>query len=184
MGKLKISYIEEKDLEFIYRLYKHFAVYERLEDYHTASADEIRKMVFEEKLLHILKAEIDGVIVGFCSYYFQIATFPMKKVMYVEDIYIRSAYRGQGIGTKLFDACEKVAKVHDCCKLKWECLEWNKEAQHFYKYIIGGKKVTKWRTYTKDLTENAESQSADSVPEDFVPEESAHEKVETEEKAE
>ena len=32
MGKIKISYIEEKDLDFIYRLYKHFAVYERLED--------------------------------------------------------------------------------------------------------------------------------------------------------
>ena len=156
MGRIKISYIEEKDLELIYRLYKHFAVYERLEDYHTASADEIRKMVFEEKLLHILKAEIDGEIVGFCAYYFQIVTFPMKKVMYIEDIYIRSAYRGQGIGTKLFDACEKVARVHDCIKLKWECLEWNKEAQHFYKYNIGGKKVTKWRTYTKDLVEDTE----------------------------
>ena len=113
-------------------------------------------MVFEEKLLHILKAEIDGEIVGFCAYYFQIVTFPMKKVMYIEDIYIRSAYRGQGIGTKLFDACEKVARVHDCIKLKWECLEWNKEAQHFYKYNIGGKKVTKWRTYTKDLVEDTE----------------------------
>jgi len=31
-----------------------------MEDYHTASPDEIGKMVFEEKLLHILKAEIDG----------------------------------------------------------------------------------------------------------------------------
>ncbi|MGN1132173.1 MAG: GNAT family N-acetyltransferase, partial [Ruminococcus sp.] len=64
--------------------------------------------------------------------------------------------RGQGIGTKLFDACEKVARVHDCIKLKWECLEWNREAQHFYKHTIGGKKVTKWRTYTKDLVENTE----------------------------
>ena len=159
MGKIKISYIEEKDLDLIYRLYKHFAFYEWLEDYHTASSKEIYKMVFEEKLLHILKAEIDGEIVGFCTYYFQIATFPMKKVMYVEDIYIRSAFRGQGIGTKLFDACEKVAKVHDCCKLKWECLEWNKEAQHFYKHIIGGKKVTKWRTYTKDLLSDPEDNS-------------------------
>ena len=49
MGKIKISYIEEKDLELIYRLYKHFAVYERLEDYHTASADEIKKMVFDSR---------------------------------------------------------------------------------------------------------------------------------------
>mgnify|MGYP003479705657 FL=1 len=67
MGKLKVSYIEEKDLDLIYRLYKHFATFERMEDYHTASPDEIRKMVFEEKLLHILKAEIDGEIVGFCT---------------------------------------------------------------------------------------------------------------------
>lgn len=151
MVNLKISYIEEKDLDLIYKLYKHFAVYERLEDYHTASSEEIRKMVFEEKLLHILKAECDGVIVGFCAYYFQIATFPMKKVMYVEDIYVRSAYRGQGIGTRLFEACEKVAKVHDCTKLKWECLEWNREAQSFYKNAIGGKKVTKWRSYEKKI---------------------------------
>ena len=151
MGKLKVSYIEKKDLDLIYRLYKHFATFERMEDYHTASPDEIGKMVFEEKLLHILKAEIDGEIVGFCTYFFQIATFPMKKVMYIEDIYVRSAYRGQGIGTKFFDVCEKVAKVHDCVKIKWESLEWNKDAQHFYKHTIGGKKVIKWRTYTKDI---------------------------------
>ena len=41
MGKLKVSYIEEKDLDLIYRLYKHFATFERMEDYHTASPDEI-----------------------------------------------------------------------------------------------------------------------------------------------
>lgn len=153
MGKIKIKYIEEKDMALIYRLYKHFAEFERMEDYLTASSEEIRKMVFDEKLLHILKAEIDGEIVGFCSYYFQIATFPMKKVMCVEDIYVRSAYRGQGIGTQFFDVCEKVAKVHDCVKLKWECLEWNKDAQRFYKNTINAKKVTKWRTYTKDVVE-------------------------------
>lgn len=61
--------------------------------------------------------------------------------MYIEDIYVRSAYRGQGIGTKFFDVCEKVAKVHDCVKIKWECLEWNKDAQHFYKHTIGGKRL-------------------------------------------
>lgn len=48
MGKLKVSYIEEKDLDLIYRLYKHFATFERMEDYHTASPSEIGKMVFEE----------------------------------------------------------------------------------------------------------------------------------------
>lgn len=151
MKNLKISYIEEKDLDLIYELYKHFAVYERLEEYHTASPEEIRKMVFEEKLLHILKAEYDGVIIGFCTYFFQISTFPMRKIMYVEDIYVRSAFRGQGIGTRLFDACEKVAKVHNCIKMKWECLEWNKDAQMFYKHAIGGKKITKWRMYEKNL---------------------------------
>ena len=127
MGKVKVKYIEEKDMAFIYKLYKHFAEFERMEEYHTASSEEIRHMEFDEKLLHILKAEIDGKIVGFCSYYFQIATFPMKKIMCVEDIYVLSEYRGQGIGTQFFDVCEKVARVHDCVKLKWECLEWNKE---------------------------------------------------------
>ena len=79
MGKLKVSYIEEKDLDLIYRLYKHFATFERMEDYHTASPSEIGKMVFEEKLLHILKAEIDGEIVSLD----EVTLVPQKRYIYL-----------------------------------------------------------------------------------------------------
>lgn len=70
-------------------------------------------------------------VVGFAIY------FPMYNLksglgFYLEDLYIREAYRRSGLGTSLW---KKVAK--DCIRLggsvmQWSVLGWNKSAISFY----------------------------------------------------
>lgn len=147
---LKIVSIEEKDIVDIYELYKEFAAYEKLEDYFSASLEELKKLLFEDKLLYILKAEWAGKIVGFAAYYYQLVTFPAKKVLYLEDIFVREAHRGMGIGNLFFEELEKIARENDCLKMTWKCLGWNKTSRLFYEHM-GAKLDEEWVIYDKML---------------------------------
>ena len=110
MQNIIISPIEEQDMEQIYALYQEFAIYEQLEDYFSASIEDLRKLIFEEKLLHMMKAELNGEMVGFAAYYYQLVSFPAKKVLYLEDIFVKEEVRGQGIGNLFLAKLEELAK--------------------------------------------------------------------------
>ena len=146
----KITCVEEKDMDVLYELYSEFAVYEKLEDYFSASREEMEKLMFRDKLLHVLKAEIEGKFVGFAAYYYQLVSFPAKKVLFLEDIFVKEDYRGKGIGIHFFEELEKIARENDCLKMTWKCLEWNKNSRDFYEHI-GAELDEEWVIYNKVL---------------------------------
>lgn len=143
-----ISPVEEKDMEVLYALYQEFAVYEKLEDYFSASIEDMKKLMFEEKLLHMMKAEISGEMVGFAAYYYQLVSFPAKKVLYLEDIFVKEEKRGLGIGNLFLKKLEELAEEKDCIKMMWKCLAWNQTSRDFYEHI-GAELDTEWVIYEK-----------------------------------
>lgn len=149
-ANVRISPVEEKDMADIYELYKEFAVYEKLEDYFSASMEDMEKLMFGDRLLHMLKAEMDGKMAGFAAYYYQLVSFPAKKVLYLEDIFVREAYRGRGIGNQFFTELERIAKENNCLKMTWKCLEWNQSSRSFYEHL-GAKLDEEWVVYDKML---------------------------------
>lgn len=149
-GHIQITPVMEEDMEEIYALYKEFAVYEKLEDYFSASLEDMKKLMFEENLLHMLKARADGKIVGFAAYYFQLVSFPAKKVLFLEDIFVREDSRGKGIGNLFFKELEETAQKNHCLKMTWKCLAWNQSSRSFYEHI-GAKLDEEWVVYDKML---------------------------------
>lgn len=145
-----IGMVKLQDMEEIYKLYQEFAAYEKLEDYFSASREEMEKLMFQDNLLHMLKAEMDGKIVGFAAYYYQLVSFPAKKVLFLEDIFVREAYRGNGIGNQFFTELENIARENDCLKMTWKCLGWNRDSRNFYEHI-GAKLDEEWVIYDKML---------------------------------
>lgn len=148
--KVKIISIEEKDMADIYELYKEFASYEKLEDYFSATLEEMKKLIFEDRLLHILKAEMDGKSIGLAAYYYQLVSFPAKKVLYLEDIFVRESYRGKGIGNLFLKKLEEIARENNCLKMTWKCLGWNQNSRSFYEHI-GARLDEEWVIYDKML---------------------------------
>lgn len=93
-------------------------------------------------------AECNGKAVGMMLYYFfRIATFSGKRILYIEDIFIDENMRRNGIGNMFFDKAKEIAAKENCSRLEWKCLEWNKNAIAFYEKI-GGKISDGWLTYT------------------------------------
>lgn len=77
-------------------------------------------------------AEPSGHIVGVAICYARYSTWK-GRCLYLEDIVVTDAVRGQGIGDLLFRECVKHALTNDYHSMRWQVLDWNEGAIRFYK---------------------------------------------------
>lgn len=142
----------DNDAELMIRYLKKLAEFENMGDKCNITPDALIKLLNEENGLCTLIAEQNGSPVGMMAYYFyKIATFSGRHVMYIEDIYIDENMRKNGIGSMFFDAAKRIAAERDCARLEWKCLDWNHPARCFYNKIGGSCTPDSWLTYTIDL---------------------------------
>jgi GNAT superfamily N-acetyltransferase len=71
--------------------------------------------------------------IAFALYHYNYSTFKGKKGLYLEDLFVKEAHRGKGVGNQLFDYLRKKAKDENCGRMEWVCLDWNQNAIDFYR---------------------------------------------------
>ena len=86
-----------------------------------------------------------GHIVGMALYFHNYSTFLTQWGLFLEDLFVKPAYRGQGIGFALLKRLAEIALDRGCMRLDWNVLDWNELAISFYKKI-GAKQLSDWRT--------------------------------------
>ncbi|XP_045163587.2 uncharacterized protein LOC123527917 [Mercenaria mercenaria] len=132
-GKVKIREAIPDDCEQIAVMIQELADYEKISEETNVTADQLRKDGFEEqKWFHCFVAEDEDNLIGYALYYFCYSTWVGVKT-YLEDLYVKSAYRNKGIGTKLFRSVARAAVERKCTRLDWTVLGWNKTSIDFYK---------------------------------------------------
>jgi GNAT superfamily N-acetyltransferase len=57
--------------------------------------------------------------------------------LYLEDLFIEEAYRGNGAGTFVMTTLGEIALSLNCNKMVWQALDWNTPALTFYQNKIG-----------------------------------------------
>lgn len=150
--KIKLYKATESDSVIIAEFLKKLAEFEKLSDYCNVAESQILDLMNEPNDLNALIAEDNGKAVGVMVYYFyKIATFSGKRILYIEDIFIEQAYRKCGIGQMMFEEIKAIGKQLDCNRLEWKCLDWNTSAQSFYDKIGGILEKDEWLTYTIKL---------------------------------
>jgi GNAT superfamily N-acetyltransferase len=129
---IKIRSVEERDFAQIVELFKEFATFEKLPEKMTNSVD---KMLAEKDFFTCFVAETeDKKIVGYATYFFCYYTW-IGKSLYMDDLYVKPAYRASGIGTMLINKVIEFARDSQCRKLRWQVSGWNKPAIGFYTNI-------------------------------------------------
>ena len=66
--------------------------------------------------------------------------------IYLEDLFVKEAYRGRGHGKALLCALARIARERGCGRLEWSCLDWNKPGIDFY-LSLGANPMTEWSVY-------------------------------------
>ena len=84
--------------------------------------------------------------VGFALFFHNFSTFLGRAGIYLEDLFVKEAYRGRGHGKALLCALARIARERGCGRLEWSCLDWNKPGIDFY-LSLGANPMTEWSVY-------------------------------------
>ncbi|MGJ8723629.1 MAG: GNAT family N-acetyltransferase [Roseibacillus sp.] len=100
-----------------------------------STPSDIERAIFEENLLEGLVIDSpDGKgLAGFAIFYRNFSSFTGKSGLWLEDLYVRPQFRGQGFGRELLDGFLKIAKERGYGRAEWSVLDWNKDAIEFYR---------------------------------------------------
>lgn len=96
-----------------------------------AVINDVEKMKAEQSLFKAFVVEVEGEIIAMAIYFFAYYTW-IGKSLYLDDLYVKKAYRGQGIGSALLARVMEVAKQQHCRRVRWQVLNWNKKAINVY----------------------------------------------------
>lgn len=77
------------------------------------------------------------------SYFHNFSTFLGKPGLYLEDLYIRPAFRGRGYGRQVMQALARIALERGCGRFEWWVLDWNSPAIEFYR-SLGAQPMSDW----------------------------------------
>jgi GNAT superfamily N-acetyltransferase len=122
------------------------AEYERLSDsVQTTEADVSRLLFGPAPRAFCDIAEADGGPVGFAVWFYSVSTFEGRHGIYLEDLYVRPAARGAGVGRALLAHLARRCLAENLARLEWAVLDWNAPAIAFYD-ALGATAKTEWIT--------------------------------------
>ena len=123
----------KEDCPRLLELITELAIYEKAPDDVTVTLEHFTESGFgETPVWWSFVAEMDGVIQGFALYYIRYSTWK-GQAMYLEDIIVTEAMRGNKIGKLLFDQLIEEAKEKKFNRIIWQVLKWNEPAINFYR---------------------------------------------------
>jgi GNAT superfamily N-acetyltransferase len=133
------------DAALIRTLIWELADYEKEPDEVRVTADDLARDGFgANPRFRALIADWDGKAAGFALFFGYYSTW-RGAGLYLEDLFVRPAFRGQGIGTALLARVANIARQENCILLRWAVLHWNQQAIDVYK-AIGGHFLDDWRS--------------------------------------
>jgi len=124
------------DVPLIRQLIAELAEYERLADAAVATDDSLREQLFGARpAAEVLIGEVDGEAAAFALFFHNFSTFLGKRGLYLEDLFVRPAFRGAGLGKHLMATLARIAVQRDCGRFEWSVLDWNEPAIGFYRTL-------------------------------------------------
>jgi GNAT superfamily N-acetyltransferase len=134
----------EDDLPLILSFIRELAEYERLTHEVFASEADLRTHLFGPgRIAYAEIAHVGKEPVGFALYFFSFSTFVGRPGLYLEDLYVRPAWRGRGIGRMLLARLAAIAVERGCGRMEWSVLDWNEPALRVYR-AIGARPMDDW----------------------------------------
>ena len=142
---LRLREATREDVGLILRFIRELAEYEREpEAVEATEADLLRDGFGERPIYGCVLAEWDGEAAGFALYFTSYSTWKGRGGIHLEDIFVRPAMRGRGIGRALLRKVAAVAVQRGCGRMQLDVLEWNETAIGFYERM-GAEMMGEWR---------------------------------------
>ena len=146
MKQLTFRNATEADCGLILQFIRELAEYEKMLPEVVATEALLRRCLFEERRAEVIFALEDGVEVGFALFFHNFSTFVGRSGLYLEDVFVKPAYRGRGYGKALLKRLARIALERNCGRFEWVCLDWNQPSIDFYR-SLGAVPMEEWTIY-------------------------------------
>lgn len=141
---LVIRSVRPGEASVVLQFVRELAEYEKLS--HTVVATEaiLDAVLFaDQPRVFCDLAEWDGEPVGFALWFLNFSTFSGRAGIYLEDLFVRPAHRGKGIGKALMARLARKCMENGWARLQWSVLDWNTPSIEFYK-SLGAVMMDEW----------------------------------------
>ena len=143
---LNIRIANASDIPLILQFIRELAEYEKAPEKAVATAEDLRRHGFgADPKFRVLIAEWESEPAGFSLFFYHYSTWVGRPTLFLEDVFVRPRFRGQGIGKALLLRLAKVAVEEGCGRFEWQVLDWNTPAIEFYQ-SLGAKPMKEWLT--------------------------------------
>jgi GNAT superfamily N-acetyltransferase len=147
---LTIRFASSSDATTIVRFIRELAEYERVPDAVKVTSAEIRAQIdSDDPPFECLLAEYESEPIGFALFFRNYSTWTGRCGLYLEDLFVREQHRGRGVGGALMRRLGEVAAERGWVRIDWAVLNWNTNAQTFYRQH-GGYPLDRWTAWRLD----------------------------------
>src|SRR5437868_4671072 len=146
MSTITLRFVTADDVGLLLQLIRELAAYERAPDAVMATEDDLRRHGFGPKRhFEALLAFLDGEPGGFALFHPRFSTWLGRPGVYLEDIFVTQAARGNGVGRRLMTRLAAIAVERGWERIDFQVLDWN-PARDFYRRL-GLEHVGEWLRY-------------------------------------
>jgi GNAT superfamily N-acetyltransferase len=144
---MKIRPARKEEVGIVLQLIHDLAHYEKAPNEVEATEKELLATIFiDNPKVFCDVVEVDGEIVGMAIWFLNYSTWQGKHGIYLEDLFIKSEYRGHGYGKALLKHLAKICDEKGYGRFQWWVLDWNSPAIEFYR-SLGAVAMDEWTVY-------------------------------------
>jgi len=136
-----------EDVPSILQLIKDLALYEKAPHEVFVTEEQLQTALFgsdPKVFAHVV--DIDSRVVGIAIWFLNYSTWMGTHGIYLEDLYVDPAFRGQGWGLKLLKTLASICVDRGYSRFQWWVLDWNSPSIEFYK-SQGAVAMDEWTVY-------------------------------------
>lgn len=135
----------ETDVDAIVGLIRELAEFEKLTHLLEVTPERLHPHLFGARpAAEAMVAEQGGEVIAFALWFTSFSTFLATPGLWLEDLYVRPAHRGAGVGEAMLRALAALALRRGCGRFEWSVLDWNEHAIRFYQRM-GATVMPDWR---------------------------------------
>ncbi|MCV7193191.1 GNAT family N-acetyltransferase [Mycolicibacterium brumae] len=135
------------DETHIVAMVRELAEFERALDQCSVTETQMRAALFgESPVASAFLVEVDGEVAAMAVWFVNFSTWDGVGGVYLEDLYVRPAFRRRGLAQALLAELARVCLRRGFTRLTWAVLNWNVDAIALYD-AVGGEPQTEWTTY-------------------------------------
>lgn len=147
----------ENDVAEMHKMMIELAIFEEALEEVIATEEDLRRVLFgstsvsgdknsQSPIVHGHVVDGPDGLAGMAIWFLTYSTWQGRYGIYLEDLYVRPNFRGQGIGTALLNKLAQVCQENDYTRFQWSVLDWNEKAIEVYR-SVGAQPIEGWTGY-------------------------------------